>query len=195
MEIVENKIEKKIENLEEVPQSINEENSDAKFKKEDIDATALKVIDTYQNLAECIIERVKSLDTLRPLLEQSIIDDLEVKIKGLSVNLTKLEKDINGITENSALINTITAEQKEETDEEKLIVIDARLISEFESYLYLVGNTYSSLNRLAEYYFTNIQSVIDDLVSKTFALNNRIKNSLDLKTAVEADIKNTEQGE
>lgn len=174
-----------------VPKQIDEDNGDVELKKVDVDATVIKTVNMYTTLSGCVIERIKILDTLRPVIAADVITDLEIKIDGLAVNLTKIEKDVDILTELSKIITDLTAKQKEEKDEQELLVLDARLIQEFEAYLYKAGEAFGSLSRLSEYYFTNIQSVIDSLTSEVMKFSNALKESNELSSETVVDNEST----
>lgn len=164
-----------LENIEtKVPTAITPENNEKEIKKEDIDLLLKNASDGYVSLASLVISRMEKLDILAPVVDPELMSDLEKKCEGLTVNMQKLEEDLDSLKTESEKITELLY-NKDAADEDSAKKIDLELLPRFEALVYKTGDVHKGLETLSEYYFINIQAVVDSLESNARKKHEELK--------------------
>ena len=179
-----------MENLEQketrVPTAITPENNEKVISKEDINLLLDNVSTGYLSLAGLLISRMEVLEILTPVIDQTLLATLEKKCSGLTVNMEKLEEELNFLKADSEAIDKLL-DLKNNGNEDDAKRADLELIPRFETLIYRTGDIQKGLESLSEYYFINIQSVVDSLESNARQKHKALSETLDKL--------NTEEGE
>lgn len=185
-----------LENIKtEVPTAITPENNNKEIKKEDLDLLLDNVSAGYLSLAGLLISRMEVLEILIPVVDPVLLKTLEEKCTGLALNMRKLEDDLDALKADSEKIDELL-EVKKSGNEEAIKKADLELIPKFETLIYRTGDISKGLESLSEYYFVNIQAVVDSLESNAREEHKKLSDTLDkLNSEKDEELKAGESNE
>lgn len=168
-----------LENIKtEVPTAITPENNSKEIKKEDLDLLLDNVSTGYLSLAGLLISRMEVLEILTPVVDPVLLKTLEEKCTGLTLNMRKLEDDLDILKTESEKIDELL-KVKESGDGDAVKKAELELIPRFETLIYRTGDINNGLESLSEYYFVNIQAVVDSLESNAREKHKKLSDTLD----------------
>jgi len=175
-----------LENIEtKAPTAITPENNEKEIKKEDIDLLLDNASEGYISLATLVISRMEKLDILSPVVDPVLLSELEKKCEGLTINMQKLEEDLNILKSESEKVAELL-KNKVDANEEDIKKIDLELLPRFETLVYKTGDVHKGIETLSEYYFINIQAIVDSLESNAIKKHDEL-SKLNIEVKEEKD--------
>lgn len=161
------------------PTNITEKDNQKEINKNDIDVLLDNASNAYISLASLLVSRMETLEILSPVVDQELLKKLEIKCAGLTKNLQKLEEDLIELKTDSESISKLLFIKENSENEDEVKKADLELLPKFEALIYRTGDISKGIDSLSEYYFINIQAVVDSLESNAREKHKKLAETLD----------------